>query len=182
LATFVGFCLELNEYVGGSSPGSTHTWNLSNLDAAPINAGGTILAGMGGTKADQIARLLGQELPDFSAAPGLAAAKALALQVTIWELVHETDSSYGLTTGIARFSSTGTAASNAAMTQAALWLTAINNNSYLSWTAARNLFAITRIGVQDYVVQAVPLPAAAWLLGSGLLGLFAVARRKKTAI
>jgi len=30
-------------------------------------------------------------------------------------------------------------------------------------------------------VAAVPVPAAAWLFGSGLLGLIGVARRKKTA-
>jgi hypothetical protein len=30
-------------------------------------------------------------------------------------------------------------------------------------------------------VSAIPVPAAAWLFGSGLLGLIGVARRKKTA-
>lgn len=181
VSKFVGFCLELNEYIGGPSPGSTHDWTLSNLASAPTNAGNTILAGMGDTKADQITRLLGNVLPNFSAAPGLAAATALALQVTIWELVHETNDTYGLDTGIATFSKTSTVPSNDAMTLAAGWLAAINDKTYLSWTPAKNLFAITKLGVQDYVVQVVPIPAAAWLLGSGLLGLFAVARRKKNA-
>ena len=33
----------------------------------------------------------------------------------------------------------------------------------------------------SYLVRAVPLPAAAWLFGSGLLGLIGVARRRKAA-
>ena len=31
----------------------------------------------------------------------------------------------------------------------------------------------------DPVLQAVPVPAAIWLFGSGLIGLFGFARRKK---
>ena len=34
-------------------------------------------------------------------------------------------------------------------------------------------------GIDDLVIHAVPIPAAAWLFGSGLLGLIGVARRKK---
>jgi hypothetical protein len=33
----------------------------------------------------------------------------------------------------------------------------------------------------DYGISAIPLPAAAWLFGSGLLGLVGMARRKKAA-
>jgi len=190
VSKFVGFCLELNEYIGGSSPGSTHTWTLGDLKDAPIDAGGTITGGMKATKADQIARLLGHVLPSFSAAPSLTPDKALALQISIWEIVHETFSGgYGLASGIAKFSAitTGEAAaikiSEDAISLASGWLAVIHSGSYSTlWSPARNLYAITLDGVQDYVVQVVPIPAAAWLLGSGLLGLFAVARRKKTAV
>ena len=48
-------------------------------------------------------------------------------------------------------------------------------------TGASGLFALTSAGAQDFIVQVVPIPAAAWLLGSGLLGLFGLARRKKAA-
>ncbi|MGB5716088.1 MAG: VPLPA-CTERM sorting domain-containing protein [Gammaproteobacteria bacterium] len=34
---------------------------------------------------------------------------------------------------------------------------------------------------QQFVVPGVPLPAAFWLFGSGLLGLVGIARRKKAA-
>lgn len=44
---------------------------------------------------------------------------------------------------------------------------------------ADNLFYDNRGGVSLSVTDApVPVPAAAWLLGSGLLGLIGVARRK----
>lgn len=35
--------------------------------------------------------------------------------------------------------------------------------------------------IADWSISTVPIPAAAWLFGSGLLGLVGVARRKKTA-
>jgi len=179
-STFIGFCLELNEYIGGSTPGASHTWTLGDLEDAPIDAAGTITAGMGITKANHILALLGQVLPDFSKAASLANDTALALQISIWEIVHETASAYALGSGNVTFSAVkDNAISASAMSIAAGWLTALNGDH--GWTAARNIFAISKDGVQDYVVQVVPLPAAAWLLGSGLLGLFAVARRKKTS-
>jgi len=39
----------------------------------------------------------------------------------------------------------------------------------------------TRIQLDNVFVSAVPIPAAAWLFGSGLLGLVGIARRKKAA-
>jgi hypothetical protein len=36
--------------------------------------------------------------------------------------------------------------------------------------------------VDTQVIQAVPVPAAAWLFGSGLLGLAGIARRKKNSV
>jgi hypothetical protein len=40
-------------------------------------------------------------------------------------------------------------------------------------------FDITSVTITSYVTSAVPVPAAVWLFGSGLLGLAGVARRKK---
>jgi hypothetical protein len=42
------------------------------------------------------------------------------------------------------------------------------------------LGSISNIGANNlYLIQAVPVPAAVWLFGSGLLGLVGIARRKK---
>jgi hypothetical protein len=43
------------------------------------------------------------------------------------------------------------------------------------------LGSISAISNNLYLIQAVPVPAAVWLFGSGLLGLVGVARRKKAA-
>jgi len=45
---------------------------------------------------------------------------------------------------------------------------------FAGWTAQWDLH-----GVMDPIHTAVPVPAAVWLFGSGLLGLVGVARRKK---
>ena len=37
------------------------------------------------------------------------------------------------------------------------------------------------IGIDNFTIDSVPLPAAVWLFGSGLLGLIGIARRKKLA-
>lgn len=46
-------------------------------------------------------------------------------------------------------------------------------------TTARRDLDFTNISYAVWEVSAVPIPAAAWLFGSGLLGLVGVARRKK---
>jgi hypothetical protein len=42
-------------------------------------------------------------------------------------------------------------------------------------------FDITSLHVDSYIASVVPVPAAVWLFGSGLLGLVGVSRRKKAA-
>ena len=47
------------------------------------------------------------------------------------------------------------------------------------WAAVNDTYYLNNSGSFDVVVNQVPLPAAAWLFGSALLGLVTVARRKQ---
>jgi hypothetical protein len=186
---FIGICIEFNEAISAAPAVATQTWTLKTLDKAPVTANESLPDGMGAIKADHIRLLLGQVMPDFELAPTLDNKTALALQIAIWEIVHETSGVYdpresqGATRGTAYFYSPSPAY---AVSMAYEWLKNINDGTWAGAARAENIFALTLDGVQDYIVQivppqVVPLPAAAWLLGSGLLGLFAVARRKKNA-
>lgn len=53
----------------------------------------------------------------------------------------------------------------------------IQSNDYSQIT----MVAATANGAVNFVVSTVPIPTAAWLFGSGLLGLAGIARRKKAA-
>ena len=46
-------------------------------------------------------------------------------------------------------------------------------------TISSSTYVVTHTG-SNYLVSAVPIPAAAWLLGSGLVGLVALKRRKRS--
>jgi hypothetical protein len=188
---FVGICIEFSE--GYTADG---TYKLVGLEAAPVaGTAAGVMSGAGkyGTRADDLRRFLGHVYPVFggsvlnTSVAGISAAHAaLAVQIVVWEIANENYAKFGeyslsTTTGDLFRVSTSTTPT-AARDQARDWLTAFNTSG-ATWKPLNNLFAIVndkRPG-QDFVVQVVPIPAAAWLLGSGLLGLFAVARRKKTA-
>jgi hypothetical protein len=196
---FIGICLEFNESLLGSQQ---FEYQLVSLDKGPIDANNTLPNGMGTTKAAHMAQLLGGVYPVFggqiNTSPGSAAANwlsptnvlALALQISLWEIVHETAGPYSVSLGNAAWSSSNTTQANA-IAQANTWLGYLNSciaGSACTWKALTNLRAITETKEQNLVkprqsfvvqVQVVPIPAAAWLLGSGLLGLFAVGRRRK---
>lgn len=183
---FIGICLELSETLIDPA-----TYTFDDLGAAPINGSFAPVmsaAGQTGSRADDLRRLLGHVLPNFAGAiqnttvAGISVNDAkLALQLAVWEIANE---NYGLGAGQFVYNlGTGylqiTTANADAKTQASAWLAALNSG----WTPLNNVFALinTRVPGQDFVVQVVPIPAAAWLLGSGLLGLFGLARRKQAA-
>ena len=56
------------------------------------------------------------------------------------------------------------------------WLFGFNDGSQLDFVKGGNLFAWA---VRSGDVSAVPIPAAVWLFGSGLIGLLGVARRRR---
>lgn len=162
---FIGMCIERGENI---SQGNTYYWTVRDLADAPIATPGA----MGSTKATDVAKLvtlaLGGNLANLLT---VGEPTVTAMQIALWEITTETlGGAYNL----------GTGTWQAANATAAGWLATLNDNTNTVVGASR-LFALTRAGVQDQLVQVVPIPAAAWLLGSGLLGLFGLARRKKAA-
>lgn len=102
------------------------------------------------------------------------AQQSAAFQLSLWEIIKETGSSYSLTAGT--FKATSPNASVISLAQG--WLSGLSGtgNAYI-------LTAYTSPTYQDQLratlaPTTVPVPTAAWLLGSGLLGLIGVARRK----
>jgi hypothetical protein len=189
---FVGICLEFNE---AYTPNGSYTF--VGLESAPVaGVSGTMNnPGHYGTRADDLRRFLGHVYPVFGGAvqnatvAGISDAdKALAVQLVVWEIASETyltTRPYSLSTnssgvgGVFRVRATGSP--DNARNQAIAWLNLFATEGE-TWRPLNNLYALLNDAHpgQDFVVQVVPIPAAAWLLGSGLLGLFAVARRKKT--
>ena len=57
----------------------------------------------------------------------------------------------------------------------------VTSSNWVNLSVAPNSLFFSLYGLSSaVVVSAVPIPAAVWLFGSGLLGLISVARRKKT--
>jgi hypothetical protein len=160
---FIGFCLDLGQFVD-----SPVLYKVQDLTDAPV-PGTKITA----AKATDLAKLVGGVLAgSFNNVATILDSnlKASAFQLAVWEIVNETGGTYDSAAG-SFIKGDGTVQTLA--------------NTYLSSivgaTAASGLFALTNDGKQDFMVQVVPIPAAAWLLGSGLLGLFGLARRKQVA-
>jgi hypothetical protein len=161
---FYGFCLEPNEYLI-----DPHTYNVTDLAAAPISG---ITGAMGGTAATNMRILFGNVYPDFSVT--LTAPVAYAIQLAVWEIANEkTGTIYDLTAG------NYFAGASAALTTAQGWLDSITDGTWTKQAAGLIALTDTAPGTgQDFVVQVVPIPAAAWLFGSALVGIAGVGRRK----
>jgi hypothetical protein len=162
---FVSFCIDLDDTVTANN-----TWNVVSLAEAPDTAAGP----MGSTKANAVAKMLGGAITSgvLNEARNLTALQKQAMQLAIWEVVHEgPGTAYNIETGNMRFTSGLT---SDLINQANDFFAYIGDTSV---TAMSGLVGLTSDN-QDFVGQ-VPLPAAAWLFGSALVGVAAVARRKK---
>ena len=167
LGPFDAFCIEPREFV---SPGSTYTYDFSDLAAGATNIGG-----MGVTKANFIRELFGRYYPVIGAT--LDAEHASALQIAIWEIVRETSGTFDVSNGSVVFSNPQ---DPAALNDAQAYLSSLTGTGPF----AENLYALTAIGAQDVLVQVeIPEPVESFATGLALiaLGLMAMARRRQRA-
>jgi hypothetical protein len=163
---FIGICLETDEFIPSSNPS---LYTIRDLADAPLEQPPT---SMGGDRATDVAKLVTLAFGgSLSNALTVGEATVLSFQTALWEISMQ------------RTRGPGTYSTNVGNTQANTWLgllnSEFNNPAGFQTELARNLFGMTRAGAQDMLVQ-TPIPAAAWLLGSGLLGLFGIARRRRT--
>lgn len=173
-AQFVSFCIDLEDTIGIPS---THIWDVVALKDAPDPKAGP----MGSSKALDLAKLFGSNLPNgnlLNSAKLLDDTGKAAMQLAVWEIVFESAMPYSTATGNALFRTDGDFTSDTAVE--------IRANQYLtnlSGPAMKGLVGLTSPVVggtdttQDFVSQ-VPIPAAAWLFGSALVGTVALGRRK----
>lgn len=164
---FIGVCIEIGENMSTAQT----IFTVRDLADAPVDS----ISAMGVVRAEDAAKLVTLAFDGRLANALLPAysAKVLPFQVALWEITQDrqtTRGAYSLSTGGYR---------HAANTIATGWLDTLNGVN--SIVMATGLYALTHPDRQDQIVQVVPIPPAAWLLGSGLLGLFVVARRKTTA-
>ena len=153
---FTAFCIELGEHISG---GTNYTYDIVGLEDGTDSMGG-----MGTTRANLIRELFGRfSTPAFD--EPLSERKAVALQLCIWEIVHETRSSLDLARGHARFSSSNEAAFHLAQE----YLKDLTGDGPRDYTVV----AMRAAGVQD---QIIPAPGAVALAG---LGLLAAGRRRR---
>ena len=179
---FIAFCLETAETLN-----TPYLWKVDSLNNAPVSGS----FGAMGPRSTDLEYLFGKLYPRFGQATidgqVITPLLGFALQLAVWEIANENGAvGYNLQDGNYKFA-LDKDNPNGAFEIANGWLGLLNTakaNNYLGWVKAEGLVALIGTGPgkdQDFVGQVVPIPAAAWLLGSGLLGLFGLARRKKTA-
>ncbi|UHD16252.1 VPLPA-CTERM sorting domain-containing protein [Thiocapsa bogorovii] len=167
---FVTFCIDLDD----TAQTGSRTWDVVGLANAPDSTAGP----MGDVKAASLAKLLGAAITSgvLNDARNLTDVQKQALQLAIWEVVHEgqTNASgefvYDITGGSMKITSGLT---TGVLNQATAYLNAMSTA-----TAMGGLVALTSTANQDFIGQ-VPIPAAAWLFGSALLGIAALGRRNR---
>ncbi len=175
VSKFTAFCIDVTN---GYAPGEVH-------NVSPLSLG----TNMGQAKADDISRLLNNVYPDFS--QSISSKNALALQIAIWEIVHEDSGTYDVFDGKIEFrwddysertctNHRCTVTDEGARGLAQDWL----DQYVINQTGDKldNLLALTRGGAQDLLAQtvsAVPVPGAVWLFGSAFAGLIGFGKRRK---
>jgi hypothetical protein len=193
---FWGWCIQPTETFNWNT---NYQYDLVKLSDAPVLAPGST---MGNTNANWMrllfGTLLGTATADFDGPVSTAFDNNIAgltdqdrynaFQLAVWEISYER--SGALSIGLGSFTKTSADSNENAL--ATYWLGQIAAGA---WTKKDDsLFAlidhdITAPWQQDFIVkiagqppQEVPLPAAAWLFGSALVGTFTIARRRRKSV
>jgi len=152
--SFVAFCIDLAKSIR----------NGQSYDTSSASA-------FGGSVDSVIDRLFTSAYASVT-----TAVQGAAFQVALWEIITDTGTDYNLRRGGFRVG-----ASRAVLNQANTYLDGLATAgtggyqmTFLSSGSSQNLVTVTPI-------SPVPVPAAAWMLGIGLLGLFGLRRRQKLA-
>lgn len=102
--------------------------------------------------------------------------QSAGFQLALWEILYERSGAYDLTNGMfsansSRYRGAGSAIREANTLLASLTGPIVQNYKYTFFESQHSQNLVS--------VSPVPLPAAGWLLGGGLIGLYGLSRRKK---
>ena len=159
------YCVDLYEFLSFSDPAYT---NYNLVDGS--------MHAFKNTRADNdIGKL-------FSAGHLVnTATTQAAFQIAVWELAFETDTTYDVTSGAARFFGGSAADSGGALSLASDWLSQLSSITNISDVQVLESITQRNIpGHQDQVfVNRVPEPSSAALTVAALVGLGFVTRRRQ---
>lgn len=162
-AAFLSYCIELAQ---SFSFGTSYT----NYSVVPVPAAPNTLP-MGPVKAIDLARLVAENFTDSFT----STVKSAAMQLAIWEIVHETSGTYGVTGGTFNVNA-GNTNVNSARILADEWLAELPGLS-----AVAPMIALGSPTRQDFITV-VPVPPSIALFSGGLLfGLWGVRRRHRAS-
>jgi hypothetical protein len=189
--SFRAWCLEPQETLQAGN----RTYDINTLEQSPVMGSGNPMGSLSSlagkaTRADDMRLLFGGGYnfanDTFSNVTQSLNAQETrtAFQIAVWEVANETAPQYQVgdvpaTRGYFYVREIRDTTNDAAIiAQANSWLANLS-----SYTAAGGLLGLVRNDTgsagQDFIVQAVPIPAAAWLFGSALIGAVGLGRRKQ---
>jgi hypothetical protein len=189
LATFLaanpasgdGWTLEAGQYAGGSATAASTNGNSKKAgNAVAIFTSGSNSANMSASGLSTLENFENGLAGDINSQGGLAPLVAGATETTAATYAGQALSKYGFanpndlgslgSSAIALYGFTGNGSTTSPLQSYILGSASLSSGGVLTFTG------------NGTTTAPVPLPAAIWLLGSGLLGLVGVSRRNKAAV